>query len=60
MRTAVIEIVFPEADVNQIPTGVFNDANQIAEIWGGTVITAVEVPTTDQQKEMYEEVKKAS
>jgi len=57
MRTAVIEIVFPEADVNEIPSGVFKDAQEIAENWGGVVISSFETPTTNQQLELFNEVK---
>jgi len=58
MRTAIVEVIFPNADVNEIPNGFFAAVDSKAKEWGGTAINTFETPTTDQQKKQFEEMPK--
>jgi len=55
MRTAIIEIVFPRANENEVPTGIVWESKVVAERWGGIVVGVTETPTTDLQKALYDD-----
>jgi len=56
MRKAVIEILFPQANVGEVPDGIFRDANEIAERWGGTVVVAMEDKAKPEDISLFTEM----
>tara|TARA_Y100000310_G_C20520456_1_gene733389 strand:+ start:101 stop:274 length:174 start_codon:yes stop_codon:yes gene_type:complete len=55
MRTAKIDIVFPNADVNEVPEGFMTAVAEKAKEWGGTVISMIETRTTVQEEKLFDE-----